>query len=162
MPHAHPAVVQFAKLYKCPSPLAGGSCIFGLDQQGARHAVSAKPGMPFLDSCTGSFVPNCARGSQCDTLRRAQNAPPGGSSMCPPWAPVGPVGHDFVLQLRGLTPESTYAVSVYNESFSETRRLTTTGAQLARWTVTLRRRSSVLFWFQRLSSTVRAPPKTTN
>ena len=138
---ANSRVLQYAKLYGCPVPGPGRSCIFGLDRTGKRHAVPAVPGAPFLESCQHTYVPNCAP-PLCEELLAA----PDGDAGCPPYGPGGGGAGEFELKLRGLRAQGRYNVSVFNESYAATDVVTMTGQALASWTVAMPARSSLLIW----------------
>ena len=137
-------VVQFAKLFSCHTSSTDGTCVYGLDSFGNRHAVQTDPKSPFLSGCDASYVRNCA-GAVCDQLLAAPDGPPG----CPPYPSPRPNSSgQFELKLRGLSPSTLYDVSFYNESYLETAAMRMTGAALSSFTIILRSRSSLLLWLQ--------------
>jgi hypothetical protein len=137
------AISNWAKNYRCPQ---GGSCMYGLDSAGERHAVPSKPGSPFISGCDDKlFISNC-QGQDCEHLLHAKDAPPG----CPPYGGGGSSAtKDFRLRLRGLGPDAKkYRVSIHNESFAATSSMILSGGQLSNLSVTMKTRSSVLLWFE--------------
>ena len=135
-------VSNWAKNYRCGQ---GGSCMYGLDGAGERHAVANKPGSPFINSCDDLFVPVC-QGEDCDRLLHAKDAPAG----CPPYSGgSSSTTKDFRLRLRGLGSDAKkYRVTLFNESFAATGTRVLSAEQLSDLPLTMKTRSSLLLWFE--------------